>query len=129
MLDLGHILFGGRLFREGPGQHEFGFENGPNPFDDSVESCRHPWNGRMLHQALDIATVRPVLRSYQLRLRSSVTLPSCTVRLPERSSGPTSPRFSRQSRTRAASSAPMMMRASEPPMKLRLVAESGMFWM
>src|SRR5215472_416264 len=30
-------------------------------------------------------TVRPVLRSYQFRLRSSVTLPSCTVRLPERS--------------------------------------------
>src|SRR6266581_1918242 len=38
-------------------------------------------------------TVRPVLRSYQLRLRSSVTFPSCTVRLPERSSGSTSPRL------------------------------------
>src|SRR5262249_45087457 len=38
-------------------------------------------------------TVRPVLRSYQRRLRSSVTFPSCTMRLPDRSSGPTSPRF------------------------------------
>src|SRR5262249_11661131 len=33
--------------------------------------------------------------------------------------------FSRQSRTRATSSPPMMIRASEPPMKLRLVAESA----
>src|SRR5215831_11114908 len=64
-------------------------------------------------------TVRPVLRSYQLRLRSSVTLPSCTVRLPERSSGPTSPRFSRQRRTRAASSLPIIILASEPPMNAR----------
>src|SRR5262245_52720219 len=64
-------------------------------------------------------TVRPVLRSYQRRLRSSVTFPSCTMRLPDRSSGPTSPRFSRQRRMRAASSAPMMIRASEPPMNER----------
>ena len=56
---------------------------------------------------------------YQERLSSSVALPSCTMRLPERSSGSASPRFSRQSRTRAASSLPMMVRASEPPMKLR----------
>src|SRR6476661_3871495 len=66
-------------------------------------------------------TCRPVLRSYQERLSSSVALPSCTIRLPERSSRSTSPRFSRQSRTRAASSSPTMIRASEPPMKeLRL---------
>src|SRR3984893_15014132 len=64
-------------------------------------------------------TVRPVLRSYQLRLRSSVTLPSCTMRLPDRSSGPTSPRFSLHNQLSAASSLPMMIRASEPPMKLR----------
>jgi hypothetical protein len=37
----------------------------------------------------------------------------------ERSSGPTSPRFSCQRRIRAFSSCPMMMRASEPPMKWR----------
>ena len=47
------------------------------------------------------------------------SLPSCTMRLPERSSGSASPRFSRQSRTRAASSLPMMIRASEPPMNER----------
>jgi hypothetical protein len=42
------------------------------------------------------STVRPVLRSYQVRLRSSVALPSCTIRLPDRFSWPTSPRFSCQ---------------------------------
>ena len=62
---------------------------------------------------------RPVLRSYQARLRASVAVPSCTIRLPDKSSGSASPRFSRQSRIRAASSLPMMIRASEPPMKAR----------
>ena len=64
-------------------------------------------------------TCRPVLRSYQERLSSSVAEPSCTIRLPDRSSGSASPRFSRQRRTRAASSLPIMMRASEPPMNER----------
>ena len=41
------------------------------------------------------------------------------MRLPDRSSGSASPRFSRQRRRRAASSLPMMIRASEPPIKLR----------
>src|SRR5262245_55110952 len=69
-------------------------------------------------------TCRPVLRSYQERLSSSVALPSCTMRLPDRSSGSASPRFSRHRRTRAASSLPMMIRASEPPTKeLRLSYE------
>ena len=62
---------------------------------------------------------RPVLRSYQARLSTSVAFPSWTMRLPDRSSGSASPRFSRQSRTRAASSLPMMIRASDPPMKTR----------
>src|SRR5262245_41566033 len=64
-------------------------------------------------------TRRPVLRSYQERLSCSVAAPSWTTRLPERSSGSVSPRFSRQRRIRAASSLPMMIRASEPAMKER----------
>ena len=59
----------------------------------------------------------PVLRSNQCRLRGSVTRPSWTTRLLERSSGSASPRFSRHSRSKAASSLPMIIRASEPPMK------------
>src|SRR5215813_10393389 len=62
-------------------------------------------------------TCRPVLRSYQVRLSSSVAAPSCTIRFPDRSSGSASPRFSCQRRIRAASSLPMIIRASEPPMK------------
>jgi hypothetical protein len=68
-------------------------------------------------------TCRPVLLSYQERLSSSVALPSCTMRLPEKSSGSASPRFSRHRRTRAASSLPIMIRASEPPMKARRLDE------
>src|SRR5260370_6007357 len=64
-------------------------------------------------------TRRPVLRSYQDRLSSSVVAPSCTMRFPDRSSGSASPRFSRQRRTRAASSVPMMIRASDPPINER----------
>ena len=74
-------------------------------------------------------TLRPVLRSYQERLSSSVAVPSCTMRLPDRSSGSASPRFSRQRRTRAASSLPMMIRASEPPMKdLLLQSFNAAIW-
>src|SRR5215831_2562189 len=64
-------------------------------------------------------TRRPVLRSYQDRLSSSVAAPSCTTKLRDKSSGSASPRFSRQSWIRAASSLPMMIRASEPPMNIR----------
>src|ERR1700730_9475417 len=64
-------------------------------------------------------TCPPVLRSYQERLSASVAEPSCTMRLPDKSSGSISPRFSRQRRTKAASSLPMMSRESEPPMNER----------
>jgi hypothetical protein len=66
----------------------------------------------------------PVLASYQRRFSSSVATPSCTTRLPERSRGSASPSFSRHSLSKAGSSSPMMIRASEPPMKLRLLIES-----
>ena len=41
------------------------------------------------------------------------------MRLADRSSGSASPRFSRHSLSRAASSFPMMVRASEPPINCR----------
>src|SRR6266508_14528 len=66
---------------------------------------------------------RPVVRSYQLRLSASVATPSWPMRLFDRSSGSASPRFSRQSRTNAVSSVPMMIRASEPPMNERRLAD------
>jgi hypothetical protein len=59
------------------------------------------------------------LRSYWARSRASVANPSWTMRSPERSSGPISPRFSCHRRIRAFSSWPMMILACEPPMKSR----------
>jgi hypothetical protein len=41
------------------------------------------------------------------------------MRLLDKSGGSASPRFSRQSRRSASSSSPIMIRASEPPMKVR----------
>src|SRR5262249_49725363 len=35
--------------------HELGFEDRPSPFDDAVKGRRHPRNGRMPHQTLDIS--------------------------------------------------------------------------
>src|SRR5215467_14006334 len=83
-----------------------------------------PSNVAAIHAMAECLTLRwtlvmrrPVLRSYQERLSSSVAAPSCTMRLPDKSSGSASPLFSRQSRSSAASLLPMMIRASEPPMK------------
>src|SRR5436190_5175284 len=54
VLDLGHVLFGGGLLGERPGQHEFGLEYCSRTLDDAVEGGGHPWNGRMLDAALDV---------------------------------------------------------------------------
>jgi len=64
-------------------------------------------------------TTAPVLRSNQRLFSASVACPSWTARLLERSSFGTSPRFSCHSLTNALSSWPMMIRASEPPTKVR----------
>jgi hypothetical protein len=77
------------------------------------------------HLPLHLGDDFPVFFSYQCRFNCSVTAPSWTRRSPDRSTASTSPRFSFQSRANAASSSPKMIRASEPPMKLRLFAESG----
>jgi hypothetical protein len=55
MLNLGHILFGGGLLGERPGQHELGFEDCSRPLHDAVEGRHHPGNGGMLYAALDIS--------------------------------------------------------------------------
>jgi hypothetical protein len=65
----------------------------------------------------DLTGIRLIPASIEL-LRGQAQLTSI---LPERSSGSTSPRFSRHSRSRAASSSPIMIRASEPPMKERRI--------
>ena len=54
MLQLRHVLLGGRLLRERPGQHEFGFEYRAAAFDPAVERGRHPSERRMPDPPLDI---------------------------------------------------------------------------
>src|SRR5215212_4786580 len=70
----------------------------------------------------------PVFASNQRRFRASVATPSRTTRLLDRSAGSTSPRFSCLRRRRAASSLPMIIRASEPPMKSRRLGTDGEVW-
>jgi hypothetical protein len=79
----------------------------------------------VLDLALDMPHPTAGITPYQERLRFSVAAPSCTMRLSDKSSGSASPRFSRHRRIRAASSLPIMILASEPPMKVRLPMESG----
>src|SRR6266568_5437628 len=123
VLDLGHVLFGRRLFGERPGKHEFGLEHRPRTCQRVAPIQR--LTGWRMRRCTSV-TCCPVFRSYQSRLSGSVTTPSWTRRLPERSSGSTSPRFSRHSRKRAVSSSPMIIRASEPPMKVRLFAKRNL---
>src|SRR5262245_951326 len=123
VLDLGHILLGCGLFRKRPRQHELRFEYGfsslYNPIIPSKVAASQGIAECLTRRCMS-RTFRPVLRSYYVLLRSSVAAPSCTMRLPDKSSGSASPRFSRQRCTRAASSLAMIIRASEPPMKDRL---------
>ena len=54
MLQLRHVLFGRCFFRERPGQHKFGLEDRPGPFDLPVERRRHPAQHRMADMPLNI---------------------------------------------------------------------------
>jgi hypothetical protein len=109
------MLFRGCLLGEGPGQHEFGLKHGSAGVYAAVQCCRHPFMDRMMDPPLNVpdrltgitfvpAPVEVFGHGAELHTRTS-----------DRSSGSTSPRFSRQRRTRPASSSPMMIRASEPP--------------
>ena len=93
-----------------------GLEDRTGRLDHAVQGRRHPALDGMKHLPLhlddDLAGVALVPVSVEV-------FGSWTIRLAERSSGSTSPRFSRHSRTRATGSSPMMIRASEPPMRAR----------
>ena len=121
VLKLGHVLGRGRLLRERPRQHELCLEHRTRTLDPAINvapiHCNTGWRTCRWISVTD----PPELASYHRRLRSSVTTPSWTMRLPDRSSGSASPRFSRHNRISAASSSPIMTRASEPPMKRRRV--------
>jgi hypothetical protein len=54
VLQLRHVLFGGGFLREGPGQHELGFEHGAAGINQAVQGCRHPLIDGMLDPALGV---------------------------------------------------------------------------
>ena len=121
VLKLGHILFGGRLLRERPGQHELGFKYRFSFLHDAVEGRRHPGNGRMLDAALDI---RDAPAGIAL-VPGAVELLGCGPELHDEVAGQVfrlslAAFFSPEADQSAASSLPMMIRASEPPMNERL---------
>ena len=120
MLELGRILFDRRFFRECPRQHEFRLENGAGGFDPAVERRSHPVQGWVADMPLNVDHLMTAVGLKPVPIQVSVAEPSCTSRLADKSSGSVSPRFCRQSRSKAASSsAPMIIRASDPPIKER----------
>ena len=54
VLQLGHMFLGGPLLREGPRQHELGFEDGPAGIDQPVQGRRHPFDDGMLDPPLHV---------------------------------------------------------------------------
>jgi hypothetical protein len=54
VLELRHVFFRSRLFRERPGQHELGLKESPGCFDPSIQSGHHPPQRRMPDLPLDI---------------------------------------------------------------------------
>jgi hypothetical protein len=100
------------------GSIELGLENGITALDPTVERRRHPPECRVPKVLLDVgddlAGIGLIPAPVQVLGREAKLN---AIRLPERSSGSISARFSRQSRMRAASSFPIMIRESEPPMK------------
>jgi hypothetical protein len=54
VLDLRHVLFGGRLFRERPRQHEFGLEHRAGAVHDAIERSGHPAEHWVPNPALDV---------------------------------------------------------------------------
>ena len=118
VLELGHVLFGRRLFGERPGQHELGLEHGVEVVDEPVQGRRQISMDRVLNPALDVGDGAPgvaLVPGPVERLGGDAELDDEVVA--DRSSGSASPRFSFHSRISAASSGLMMIRASEPPTK------------
>ena len=66
VLDLRHVLFGRRFFRERPGQHELGLKHGPGLLDDAVKRRSHPSQHRMSDVRWTSLITWPALRSYQM---------------------------------------------------------------
>jgi hypothetical protein len=119
VLQLGHVLFGGGLFRECPRQHEFGLEDRSCRLHHAVEGGRDPAQHRVLNLALNIGDDLAGIALEPAPIEVLGRRPDLDHQIVGEVFGFSLSRFSRQSRRRARSSSPMMTRASEPPMKAR----------
>ena len=110
------------FLRERPRQHELGLEDGAGPLDHAVEGGRHPALDRMKHLPLhlghDLAGVALVPVPVEV-LGHGAELDDQVVPIGPRAR----PRRASPATAGAgrASSSPMMIRASEPPIKERRV--------
>jgi hypothetical protein len=93
VLQLGRVFFRRRFLRERPRKHEFRFEYRAAWLDKAARVGAHPPNRWVSDQPLDVRDDLTLFASYHRRLSSSATIPSWTTRLPDRSLGSTSPRW------------------------------------
>ena len=117
VLQLRGVFLGGRFFGEVPGQHELGFEHRPARLHPPIEGCPHPAQTRVPDMLLDVGDNLAGVGLVPAAIEVFGDGPELDDEVADRSSGSTSPRFSCHSRIRAASSSPMMIRASGPPIK------------
>ena len=119
--ELRHVLLGRRFLRERHGSMNLASKTASLPWTRPSSSRHHPPQCRMADPFLNIndhlARVHLIPAPVQLLGRSAeLGRPDCQKGRPARFQ----PRFSRQSRRRAASASPIMIRASEPPMKMNV---------
>ena len=126
VLQLRHILFGRTLLGEAPRQHELGLKDGSGSFDPAVEGGRQIADQRMPDPLLDVGDHLPGVSLIPMPIevfgdppelndevsRQVLGLGLAAFLPPKPDAGPLRP-------------TPMMIRASEPPMKLRLFVESA----
>ena len=117
VLELGDVLLRRRLFGERPREHELGFEHRPGALDHAVQRGGQEPDNRVLDPPLDRRDDLAGVALVPMPVEGFGYDPELDDKIAGRSSGSASPRFSRQRRRRAASSLPMMIRASEPPTK------------
>ena len=59
MLQLRHVFFRRRFFRERPRQHELGLKDSIAALNPAIQSRRHPAQRRMAHSLLDVGDDLP----------------------------------------------------------------------
>ena len=98
VLDLRHVFLRRRLFGERPREHELGFENRPRALDHAVQCGGQKPDHGVLDPPLDGRDDLAGVALKPMPVECFGRYPELDERLPDRSSGSASPRFSRQRR-------------------------------